>query len=55
MPAKVAPAPIATNNIGKAQQSHVLALAKRLIQPNPAPMRGLSQSGPANQESSIAD
>jgi hypothetical protein len=54
-PAKIAPAPIVTNSIGKAQQIHVLALTKRLIQPNPAPTRGLSQAGPANEESSIAD
>ncbi len=55
IPAKLAPAPIVTNNIGKAQQIHVLALAKRLTQPNPAPMRGLPQIGPANEESSIAN
>ncbi len=55
IPAKTAPAPIVTNNIGKAQQIHVLALAKRLAQPNLAPMRGLSQTGLANEESSIAD
>lgn len=55
IPAKIAPAPIVTNKIGKAQQTHVLALAKRLAQPNPAPMRGLSQTGLANEESSIAD
>jgi hypothetical protein len=55
IPAKIAPAPIVTNNIGKAQQIHVHALAKRLTQPNPAPMRGLSQSDSANEWSSIAD
>ncbi len=55
IPAKIAPAPIVTNNIGKAQQIHVLALAKRLAQPTPTPMRGLSQTGLANEESSIAD
>jgi len=44
-----------TNNMGKAQQIHVLALAKRLAQPNPAPTRGLSQTDPANEESSTAD
>jgi hypothetical protein len=44
-----------TKNIGKAQQIHVLALAKRLAQPSPAPMRGFSQTGLAKEESSIAD
>ena len=55
IPAKTAPAPIVTNNIGSAQQIHVLALAKRLTQPNPVPMRGLCQTGLANEESFIAD
>ncbi len=54
-PAKIAPAPTVTKSIGKAQQIHVLVLAKRLTQPNLAPMRGLSQTDPANEESSIAD
>ena len=52
MPAKIAPAPIVTNNIGKAQQIHVLALAKRLIQPSLAPVRGLSHTDSASDESS---
>jgi len=55
IPANIAPAPTVTRSIGRAQQIHVLALAKRLAQPNPAPMRELSQTGPANEESSIAD
>jgi hypothetical protein len=53
IPAKVAPAPTVTRSIGKAQQIHVLVLAKRLTQPNLTPMRGLSHTGPAIEESSI--
>ncbi len=54
MPATAAPAPNVTKSIGKAQQIHVLVLAKRLTQPNPTPMRALSNVWSANEESSIA-
>ena len=54
MPATVAPAPNVTKSIGKAQQIHVLVLAKRLAQPNPTPEWEISNIWSASEESSVA-